>query len=158
MAVTREYREKLAQVESFLASKRAIVFATSAEGRVTARTVSLASRGTEILFMSFAANMKCRQIQVNARVALCRDNVQIEGTAEILGPVGSPANAKDAELLLGKYPEEFRRHVADPRMVLIRVRPSRIAVFRTQDGEYVVDRLDLERETLSVERIAESAE
>jgi len=151
------YDERLSLVESFLASKHAIVLATSQDGRVTARTVSFAYRGVEIYFMSFAGNTKCRQIRTNPRVALCRDSIQIEGAAEILGPVSSVENEELARMVLAKYPEDFRRHASDPRMVLIRVRPSQVRIFHEESGEYLVDCLDLESRTVTVEHISNTA-
>jgi general stress protein 26 len=150
------YEERLAQVESFLASKHAIVLATTQGDRVTARTVSFASRGVEIYFMSYAENKKCRQIRANPHVGLCRDHVQIEGTAEILGPVSGKENAEIAGILRAKYPEVYSKHAAHPEMFLVRVRPSTIGVFRNEGDEFVVDHLDMERKALTVERLAGS--
>jgi general stress protein 26 len=150
------YGERLAQVEAFLAAKRAIVFATSEGARVTARTVSFASSGVEVYFMSFAANTKCRQIRANPHVALCRDNVQIEGTAQILGPVTDSSNAAYAGLLRDKYPEDYAANAAHPEMILLRVVPSRIGVYRKDGDQHLVDRLDLKSMTLTVERLAET--
>lgn len=150
------YEQRLAEVESFLAAKRAIVFATSEEDRVTARTVSFASSGIEVYFMSFAANLKCRQIRANPNVALCRDNVQIEGKAQILGPVLGRANAAYARLLREKYPEDHAANAAHPEMTLIRVVPSLIGVYRKEGDEHLVDRLDVRSMTLTVEHLAEA--
>lgn len=150
------YEERLAQVESFLSAKRAIVFATSEGDRVTARTVSFASSGAEVYFMSFAANTKCLQIRANPHVALCRDNVQIEGTAQILGPVTDSENAAYAGLLREKYPEDYAADAAHPEMILIRVVPSRIGVYRRDGDQHLVDRLDVESMTLTVKHLAET--
>jgi general stress protein 26 len=151
------FEERLAQAAEFLASKRAIVLATCTDDHVTARTVSFASRGAEVCFMSFSGNTKCRQIEGNSRVALCRDNVQIEGTAGILGSVLSPENAPYAALLREKLPEDFRRYAGHPRMILIRVRPERVKIFYKEGEEFLVDWLDMQRRTLTVEQLASAS-
>ena len=68
----------------FLENHHAIVLATSYNDRVTARTVTYASKGLEIYFMSWSHHKKCVQIRGNPKVALVKDNVNIEGLAEIL--------------------------------------------------------------------------
>jgi general stress protein 26 len=118
--------------------------------------ISFASSGVEVYFMSFAANTKCGQIRANPNVALCRDNVQIEGTAQILGSVTDSENAGYAEQLREKYPADFEEYAAHPEMVLIRVLPSQIGVYRKEDDEHLVDRLDVESMTLTVEHLAET--
>lgn len=148
------YEERLAQVGEFLASKRAIVLATCEKDQVTARTVSFVSSGADVYFMSFLSNTKCRQIQSNPNVALCRDNVQIEGTARILGPVTDTGNEEFAELLREKYPNDYAGYAAHPEMVLLHVVPSRIGVYRKEGDEHLVDRLDVDSALLTVEHLA----
>jgi len=148
------YEERLAQVAGFLASKRAIVLATCGGDRVSARTVSFASKGVDIWFMSFVSNTKCQQINANPNVALCRDNVQIEGTAQILGPVMHQGNAEYADALRAKYPEDYVGYANHPEMVLVRVVPLRIGVYRKEGNEHLVDRLDIKLAALSVEHLA----
>jgi general stress protein 26 len=141
-----DYESTVDKVIQFLAGKHAIVLATSLDGRVTARTVSMASEGLDVYFMSWEHHTKCAQIRGNPRVALCRDNVQIEGRAEILGSPLDEANRRYTELLGKKYPDD-ERFAREPGMVVVRVVPSTIAVFgRGSDGFYL-DCLDLERAT-----------
>ena len=149
------YAERLNQVEAFLATKHAIALATSQHDRVTARTVTFASRGIEIYVLSLEGNAKLRQIEANPKIALCRDHIQIEGTAEILGTVGSEENAEVAGVFRAKYADAYERHIHHPRMVAIRVRPTRIGVFYIKDGRFLVDRLDIAGKTLTVERLDE---
>ena len=143
-----EYESVKNQVIEFLAAKRAIVLATSLDGRVTARTVSMASEGLDVYFMSWGHHRKCVQIRGNPRVALCRDNVQIEGRAEILGSPLEEANQRYAELLRRKYPDDHERFAGEPGMVIVRVVPSTIAVFGKGDEGLYLDCLDLERATV----------
>lgn len=69
----------------FLENHHAIVLATSYNNRVTARTVTCASKRLEIYFMSWGHHKKCVQIIGNPKVALVKHNVNIEVIAEIQG-------------------------------------------------------------------------
>jgi len=150
------YKMRLEQVLAFLETKHAIVLATAEGDRVTARTVTFVSRGVEIYFLSLAENTKCRQIEANPNVALCRDHVQIEGTAELLGPAGSDECSKVAELFRAKYADAYERHINHSAMVAIRMRPTRIRFFYMEQDRFLVDQLDIASRTLTVERLDEA--
>jgi len=150
------YEERRQQVEKFLNSKHAIAVATSEGDRATVRTVTFASRGVEIYVLSLAENTKCRQIEANANVALCRDHIQIEGVAEILGAAGIDKNTEVADIFRAKYQDEFDWHINHPAMIAIRVRPTRIGVFYMEGDRFLVDRLDVGTKTLTVERLDEA--
>jgi general stress protein 26 len=141
-----DYASTRDKVIEFLASKHAIVLATSLDGRVTARTVSMASDGLDVYFMSWGHHTKCAQIRGNPRVALCRDNVQIEGRAEILGSPLDEGNKSVADMIREKYPD-YERFAREPGMVIVKVAPSTIAVFGRGSGGFYLDCLDLEHAT-----------
>lgn len=61
------------------------MLATSRDERVTARTVSHATKGLYFYILSWDHHEKILQIKENLNVALARDNISIEGVAEILG-------------------------------------------------------------------------
>jgi general stress protein 26 len=81
------FKEKREEFIRFLDAKenRTMVLATSCNNRVMARNVLVASHGLDLYFFTWGHSRKCRQIRKNSRVALCKDRVQIEGVAEILG-------------------------------------------------------------------------
>jgi general stress protein 26 len=142
-----DYEREKDRVLGFLEGKHAITLATSLEGRVTARTVSFANDGLEVFFMSWGHHTKCVQIRGNPRVALCRDNVQIEGVAEILGSPLDERNKRYADILRGKYPDDHARFAHEPGMVIVRVLPTSLAVFSRSDDQLCLRCLDLESET-----------
>jgi general stress protein 26 len=142
-----DYAREKERVLEFLEPKHAIVLATSLEDRVTARTVSFANDGLAILFMSWAHHTKCVQMRGNPRVALCRDNVQIEGLAEILGSPQDERNERYADILGKKYPKSHERFADEPGMVIVKVVPTSITVFDQIDGQLCLKCLDLEAET-----------
>jgi general stress protein 26 len=143
-----DYEGTKKRVIEFLASKRAVVLATALDGRVTARTVSMVSEGLDVLFMSWGHHTKCTQIRGNPRVALCRDNVQIEGSAEILGSPLDERNQRYAEMLRAKYPDDYEMFAREPGMVMVKVVPSAITVFGKEGDGFHLDCLNLEEETV----------
>lgn len=155
MSKELDYERERDRVLEFLGSKRAIILATSLEGRVTARTVSFANDGLEIFFMSWGHHTKCVQIGGNPRVALCRDNVQIEGVAEILGSPLDERNKRYADILREKYPDDHALFAREPGMVIVRVLPTSITVFVRSDDQLCLKCLDLGDETARLRLMTE---
>jgi general stress protein 26 len=148
--VSIDYATRIRDVQQFLESKRAVVLATCADERVTARTVSLVTDGLEMYFMSWEHNLKCVQIRTNSRVALCRDNVQIEGKAEILGSPLDEKNRRAADLLRSKYPEDYAVYSGQPGMTVVKVVPQLIRLFRKEGDRFLLEQLDVARQTAAV--------
>ena len=85
----------------------------------------------------------------------CRDNVQIEGVAEILGSPLGERNKRYADILQEKYPEDHALFAHEPGMVIVRVLPTSIAVFDKSDGQFCLKCLDLESETVHLRLMTE---
>jgi general stress protein 26 len=150
-----DYTEKKAEFINFLDSKdNAIVaLATSEEGRVLARSVLIASHGLELYFFTWGHSRKCAQIRANPKVALCKDSVQIEGVAEILGDLVAEDTKEYTDVMRKKFPEAIARWEDRPGMVIVRVRPRHV-VFAGSSDEPSLEFLDLENETAHSERWA----
>jgi general stress protein 26 len=108
------YKEKKEELIRFLESKdsETMVLATSHNDRVLARNVLVASDGLNLYFFTWKHSRKCMQIQKNPKVALCKDKVQIEGVAEILGGLLDEKTKKYTDILRRKFPgaiEEWER-------------------------------------------------
>jgi len=150
-----DYERKKEEKIRFLESKHAIVLATSLNGRVTARTVSFASDGLDIYFMSWGHHTKCVQIRGNPRVALCRDNVQMEGLAEILGNPLDEKNREYADILRSKYPRQHEMFACEPGMVIVRVVLTSVVTFVEIDDRLYLECLDLGNEIGYLRELAE---
>lgn len=72
------------EVFDILNNNKYIVLATSFENNVTARTISYIMIKDELYFQTLSTYEKALQIKNNSNVALCLDNLQITGTAQIL--------------------------------------------------------------------------
>jgi general stress protein 26 len=149
-----DYQEKKEEIIRFLESEdnAIMVLATSCDDRVLARSVLIASNGLDIYFFTWGHSRKCIQIQKNPRVALCKDNVQIEGVAEILGGLLDESNKGYTDIIRNKHPGAIESWKDQPGMVIARVRPTSIITGESIDGEPYVEFLDPENETAYAER------
>lgn len=137
--------EKLKEEKTrFLESHHTIVLATSHNGKVTARTVTYATEGLDFYFMSWDHHEKILQIKENVQVALARDNMSVQGTAEIMGKPSDEKSKKGAEVTKRKHPKEFEAFCRTPGMVMVKVRPTYIKSWVRIDNTFFVEHLDLE--------------
>ena len=129
---------------NFLNERKTIVLATSADDRVTARTVSFANDGLEIYILSFNSHKKYKQIQANRRVALCLDHYQVEGQATLLGDPLGGRNQRYAAIYQAQLPREYEIWTHQPGIELVRIEPLRITSMEMIDGWLYHEHLDLE--------------
>ena len=152
-----DYPKKKEGIIKFLESKdnAIMVLATSHSDRVIARNVLIASHGLDLYFFTWRHSRKSVQIRENPRVALCKDDVQIEGVAEILGGLLEEKNKEYADILRNKFPDSVEMWEHRPGIVIVRVRPTLIATAgETSDDQVYLDYVDLENETAYAERWA----
>jgi hypothetical protein len=128
------------EVVAHLAGTQAWVLATCADQRVTARSMTIVNDGLDIWFEMRLHDVKGQQISANPLVALCWNNIQIEGRAEIRG------NAFDRNETFGagnewfcqeyghKHPSSFQYWAAMPGEVVVRVSPILITLWKYLDG------------------------
>lgn len=79
------YEIKLTEVYEQIGDHAKIVFATSCNDIVSARKMSFIIDGGLFYFQTDNTFRKYHDIKVNSHVALCLDNIQIEGICEELG-------------------------------------------------------------------------
>ncbi|MFX0201523.1 MAG: pyridoxamine 5'-phosphate oxidase family protein [Candidatus Hodarchaeota archaeon] len=152
-----DYETKKEEKIKFLESEdnAAMVLATSHNDRVIARNVLIVSSGLDIYFGTWEHSRKCMQIRENPRVALCKDDVQIEGLAEILGDLLDEKNKEYADMLRNRFPSSFEYWEDKPGMVIVRVKPELIVSGITIiDDQPYLEFLDLENEIAYAERWA----
>jgi len=125
-----DFEKKKREFLDFLQSKEnaVMVLATCSDNLVLARNVLVANSGLELYFFTWGHSRKCRQIQANPNIALCKDKVQIQGTAEILGAMSAENNKAYLSVINEKYPESVKRWLHRPGMVLVRVKPTTVVM------------------------------
>lgn len=143
-----DFREKKEELIRFLESKdsETMVLATSYNDRVLARNVLVASDGLDLYFFTWKHSRKCMQIQKNPKVALCKDKVQIEGVAEILGELLDGKTKKYTDIMRRKFPEAIEEWERRPGMIIVRVKPTFAVTGGSSNGDVYIDYLDLKNE------------
>lgn len=118
------------EVVKILDQNKDIVLATCLNDRVTARTVSFTNDGLTIYFMSWDHNKKIKHIEKNSKVALCLNNLQIEGRAQILGYANDDKNTNIINFFKKKFSDLWiSTFTRINEMLLIKVNPSSITKF-----------------------------
>ncbi len=111
--------------------------ATAAGDHVTVRTVNTVNVGMKIYFSTDTRLTKFAQISANPKVALCRENVQIEGLARDLGHPLTPKNKYFCDLFRRQHPTFFDLYAAVPTQTVVEINPTLITVWHHDgDGAY----------------------
>jgi len=128
----------------FLEQNEYAVLATSQNNRVTARTVTYVSEGLTIIFYTLTSTKKFAQIKANSKVALCLNNVSIEGTAEIVGNQQDEEYKRLLEIFKKKF-EWFDWFDSNyPELsVFIKVTPTLIESYMEKENTPALEYLDL---------------
>ena len=145
---TVSYEETESKLLEFLSKKdnEVMVLSTSADGVVTSRNVLVANDGLRLYFFTWAYSRKCMQIAKNQRVSLCKDKVEIEGSARFVGPMFAPETSTILSLFRAKEPDAIMQWEHSLSMVIYNVAP----VFASVDGcikngEAVIERIDFQK-------------
>lgn len=131
-----DFEEKKAGAMSAVCAQNDMVLATSYNDKVTARTVYCVSDGKSVFFMTSKAYTKYKQIEKNPSVALCFDNMQIEGTAKILGHPVTDANRECISRCVN-VTESFLSAAKYKNTVLIEITIDKIEMWVNNGREYI---------------------
>jgi len=130
------YDELANEVIGILEKEQNLVFATSANNIVTARTMCFINDGVTIIFSTGEDSEKVRQVRQNPNVALVIGSLTIEATAELGG--FPQKNAKFNEKNNLKYPWMAGAFPSDPDHPsgeLVICKPSKMKLYKFIDGE-----------------------
>ena len=150
---TLPFEAKKQEIVDFLADRENAIMAlaTSEAGRVLVRMVLVTCDDLNVYFFTWRGSRKCSQILANPRVALCKDRVQIEGTAKILGGLFDLENVPIRKLFDERFPETVERWVDRPGMVLVRIAPTSVVLAGDLSEEPHLVFVDLRSETAYAE-------
>jgi len=122
------YEVLAGEVEQQLKKAKEIVFATSADDRVTARMMAHTNEGLTVLTATSKHSQKAAQMRQNPNVALAIGNLKIEATAELFGhPDGHPTFL---EAYAKKFPHYAKLYRSNPDDILIIAHPTKISLYR----------------------------
>lgn len=138
-----EYDDKIAAVWEQLGGHVKAVLATSADGAVSARTMSFVVIDQVLYFQTDHTFRKAREIAANPRVAVCADNVQIQGTCRMLGAPRD--NEAFCRAFKAAYPGSFEAYTGRDVERLYAVEPTFIQRWCYRDGQPVIERFYCDR-------------
>ena len=131
------------------AKGKTMVLSTSENDKVSSRMMSVVCIGGEFYFQTDRTFRKYRQLAANPHVALCIDNIQIEGICRELGhPMDDPEFcAAFKECFAGS----FRAYSSLENERLFAVKPSYIERWIYSKGVPFLEIFDMERQTYELE-------
>lgn len=147
------FTTKIDALFSELGESRIMCLATSADDRVTARSMSVIILAQRFYFQTDRSFLKYAQISRNPHAALCVNNIQVEGVCKELGHPLSPEN----EAIMNRYKELYAgsfdaySHLASE--TLFEVTPTRIAVWRYDKGKPYQEFFDLDARTYTLQAV-----
>ena len=138
-----EYNEMKEEILALLKNASHMTVATCENQRVTARIVTCINREFNIQFQTYIESRKYQQIKANPHVALCFENMQIEGIAAIKGHPQAEENIQHLIAFKSKYPKIVEKWSSLSNMVVIEVSPTLISLYRSpQTADVPRDCLD----------------
>jgi len=131
------------EILTIFTENRGMILATSLNDRVTARHISFVNDDLVIYFTSWDHNKKITQMKKNPNVALCLNNIQIEGKAEILSSVFEDRYKRIADLFRTKFSaiwlDRFS-HIKE--LILVKVTPKNIVKFENIHRRFQLQNID----------------
>jgi inorganic pyrophosphatase/uncharacterized pyridoxamine 5'-phosphate oxidase family protein len=146
-----DFTQEKDEVFQLLKNKKIMCLATSADNRVTARSMSCIVINEKIYFQTDRIFLKYHQIIDNPHVALCVDNIQIEGLANIKGHPYSEENKDFIEKFKKEHNGSFLNYSHMENEIVVEVKPCLITLWKYIDGKPLRDFLDFVNEKASTE-------
>lgn len=132
-----------------IAGKGIAVLATSADDRVSARAMSFVRVGNSLWFQTDDRFDKADHMRRNPNVALCLDNIQLEGTVVNHGHSSVPGNEEFVRHYAEKHPGSFKMYTAGAYNCIMEIEPRLITLWRYREGQSRRVVLDVERHMCS---------
>ncbi|MEG0514174.1 MAG: pyridoxamine 5'-phosphate oxidase family protein [Cetobacterium sp.] len=125
------YEKKLSELFRMIGKARKVVLSTSYDNRVTSRMMSFVIFDNKFYCQTDKTFLKYQQIKSNPNVALCIDNIQIEGIAK---NIGKPLeNKKFISLFKQYYKTSYEIYSFLENEILLEIEPTFIGVWTYKD-------------------------
>ena len=121
------YERKLSELFRTIGKVKKMVLSTSYDNRVTSRMMSFVIFDNKFYCQTDKTFLKYQQIKLNPKVALCIDNIQIEGIAK---NIGKPLeNKKFINLFKQYYKTSYEIYSFLENEILLEIEPTSIGVW-----------------------------
>ena len=111
------------------------VLSTSLNDYVTSRPMSIVHIGLDVFFQTNTCYVKHEQMKANKHVALCSQNISIEGIAEDIGDWSNGDKAEIMELYKSKHKNSFDAYGMLNGQTVYKVTPVKIKLWKYVDGK-----------------------
>ena len=128
-----EYKQEIKSVFKILDNEKYIVLATASKDRVTARIISHIILNDLIYFQTDSNFLKTKQIKQNKKVALCLNNIQIEGEATICAHPYD--NEEFIEKFKTKHKDSYKQYSNLKDEITIQIKPTFITIWEYKEGK-----------------------
>lgn len=119
---------------------RIMVLSTSLDNKVSSRNMSIVIHGGKFYFQTDCTLRKYEQLSKNQQVALCCENIQIEGICEELGcPLDNQAFC---EVFEKNYKGSYKSYTPLKNERLFAITPTFIQLWIYENGEAYVETYD----------------
>jgi len=125
------------EIKELLKTKGNMSFATSYKDRVTVRTVYYITIDLKLYFLTRKSSTKFKQLLKNNKVAVSKENMQLEGIGHILGHPSEEKNREVVQYCLDHGYDDFKRHMKYKNTVLIEVEPKEIVLWKNYGREHL---------------------
>jgi uncharacterized pyridoxamine 5'-phosphate oxidase family protein len=129
------YDIELENIYSHIGESKIMALATSSKNHPTVRLVSFIIYKNKILFQTGTDLIKYEQICENNNVALCIDNIQIEGVAKIIGKTNDNKNNEIMEIYKKHYKNSYETYSHYDKEILIEIKPIKITKWDYENGK-----------------------
>lgn len=127
-----------------LGSSRKMVLSTSLDSRVSSRMMSIIILDKILYFQTDITSRKYSQLKGNAYVALCTDNIQIEGRCRELGHPLKYPDFSDAYQKC--FSNSYARYTGLKNERLFSITPVFIERWKYIDGEPFIEKFDVQNQ------------
>jgi uncharacterized pyridoxamine 5'-phosphate oxidase family protein len=135
MGKVLSFSESYSECEKFFSENHTLVLATSYNNKVTARSMSFVSIGSNLYCQTDKRFEKYAQIKANPNVAVCHKNFQIEAIAEEFGHPFDDRNSEFLEQFKKVHPGSFKAYSASGNEVVFRLNPTKIVIWKYLEGK-----------------------
>lgn len=129
-----------------LENNRTWVLSTASDGNVSSRSMSIINKGLNIYFQTNKCYIKHNQINKNNNVALCFNNISIEGVEEEIGDWKDEKNKELMELYKSVHLSSFNAYGLLDGQVVYKVTPKKIKIWKYINGNPIRQNLYVNEE------------
>lgn len=145
-----QFEEKYAMFWQEFGTGKKMVLSTALENKVTSRMMSIVALDGRLYFQTDRNFRKYAQLKENPNVALCIDNIQLEGHCEEIGhPFENTDFCKSYEQC---FESSFRRYTGLSEEGLFVVIPDFIERWRYIEGEPYMEIFDVQTKSYRLEK------